>query len=205
MRSALRFLVLGALAASACAFEITPVGFVDLRLAYAVAHRDDIDVRGGIDDDGWDSSKRASLGVVASPGLSTIGGWLFGARVAASRNDVDDGSLSADYDTVAGHVSAGYGVQVLFIQAELMPFVGLGSATYKLDDGAGDAKDRASYLEYGADLNGILILPGGFELGLQLEWLYASSDHSVDLGAGSVSADVRQRQLLLSAVLGYRF
>jgi hypothetical protein len=179
-----------------------PLGFLDLRAGYGFAAHDDVDLRGDdLDTDHhWYDARRAFLGAVWSRGLGPVGGLVVAGSAVFDRLRIDEGGNELTYDSVIGHAGIGYGLDLLVVRIEAIPFIGLGSADLSLDDGDGRG-DSSFALEYGLDLN-VLRRLAVFEVGVGLEYLFSDSDHDLSVGGVEVETGVDRSALIVSLVMG---
>ncbi len=183
----------------------------DIRLGYTLVGTDvDTTVKSGPTkttvSDSWDRSNRVFLDLLL--GVSTpVLGVAFGGGVAGDFKHADSAGGSTDYQAWSGHVMAGPYVKIAVVRLELLPFVGLGSATLEQEASGQSSSNSAGYFEYGANLN-LVATPPAFPLnaGVGVGWLNSSSEHDVNnLGAGSGSYTVEGGNYTISAFIGYHF
>jgi hypothetical protein len=189
--------------------------FLDLRAGYTIVQdsyegtRSDGVTSDDFSDD-WDNSHRVFALLLWSPGLSPIGGWLFGVSAATAFRDTNEEDTDADieYDSYAAHLNIGYGVPIgSLFQVELIPFIGFGSAELeRVVPGQTSTSDNETLIEWGANLNGVFTMASHWQLGAQIGYLISDSTHEIrEAGGDEVDYDFKDGNFLFSGFLGYRF
>ncbi|HYE06833.1 MAG TPA: hypothetical protein VEL07_15055 [Planctomycetota bacterium] len=183
-------------------------GFLDVRIGYTIADTE-YERRDNISDEtveeDWDNVHRPWVLLMYSPGLDPHG-WLFGVDVTADFRDVnsEDDDVDVEYEAYSAHLHVGYGVVLgNHFQLEFVPFFGAGIAKIE----GVDAEDEPTVLEYGANVNGIVLFDR-FMIGAQIGYLLSDTDEefrdNVDTTEDQ-TYDWQSGSLTFSGFLGIRF
>ncbi len=134
--------------------------------------------------------------------------WLvYGVGVFYQESEDETAGIGSELTRLGGRVMIGASLPLGgFLHLELLPFVGLGHATYELDQPLVDSNDDTdAYLEWGANLDLVFRVPALMEMGIGVGWLASETEFDNTLSGVAVQTRIEESGVLGRVFVGVHF
>ncbi len=198
--------------ALACVLAATPLSAADLLgIAVRLGYERPTDSYDLVTDTGaGESSQHAHWDSLDRFVVEALFGrtWLvYGVGGVYQESEDETAGITSELTRVGGRVMAGGSLPLgRWFRLELLPFAGLGNASYEINQALVDNDDDSDpYFEWGADLDLVLRVPGLMEMGLGVGWLASEAEFENTLAGVPIRSRIEEAGVLGRVFAGVHF